>query len=212
MGGAAMRPAHAASALGAVVHRELARFVEQKRRLVAALVRPGLWLCVFAAGFQSVFGVSITPPYTTPVTYQVYVVPGLVGMVLLFNGMLSSLSMVSDRDRGGIRLLLTAPLPRWYLLLCKLLAGVLLSVLQAYAFLVMALVLRIDLPLRGLVTALPAVVLAAVMTGTLGLALTVRIRPLESFAGAMNFVIFPCSSCRAHFTRCGVWPRAGPWD
>ena len=57
--------------------------------------------------------------------------PGLLGMVLLFNGMQSSLSMVYDREMGSMRLLLTAPLPRWYLLFCKLIAGTVLSVLQA---------------------------------------------------------------------------------
>ena len=44
--------------------------------------------------------------------YDVYIAPGLVGMVLLFNGMQSSLAMVYDREMGLMRLLLTAPLPR----------------------------------------------------------------------------------------------------
>ena len=52
-------------------------------------------------------------------------------MVLLFNGMLSSLAMVYDREMGMMRLLLTAPLPRGVLLFGKLLAGAFLSLLQA---------------------------------------------------------------------------------
>ena len=76
-------------------------------------------------------------------------------MVLLFNGMQSSLSMVYDREMGMMRLLLTAPLPRWYLLLCKLAAGTLLSVLQAYAFLLVCAAFQVDLPWRGWLTALP---------------------------------------------------------
>ena len=42
-------------------------------------------------------------------------------MVALFNGMQSSLSMVYDREMGVMRLLLTAPLPRGWLLAFKLL-------------------------------------------------------------------------------------------
>ena len=45
-------------------------------------------------GFYNVFGVSIIPPYQTYITYQVYIVPGLLGIILLFHGMQSSLSMV----------------------------------------------------------------------------------------------------------------------
>src|SRR5215467_4068795 len=130
-----MNPLHAARALRAVAMREWIRFFNQTGRLLSALVRPALWLFVFAAGLQSVLGVSVLPPYDTYIEYQVYILPGLVGMVLLFQGMLSSLSMVYDREMGVMRLLLTAPLPRWYILFCKLMAGVLLSVGQAYAFL-----------------------------------------------------------------------------
>ena len=118
-----MRPAHMARALAAMTSREVVKFVHQRGRLLSALVRPTLWLVVFAAGFQNVFGVSIIPPYRTYILYQDYIVPGLLGIVLLFHGMQSSLSMVYDREMGIMRLLLTAPLPRWYLLLCKLAAG-----------------------------------------------------------------------------------------
>jgi ABC-2 type transport system permease protein len=186
-----MRARHATLALAAVARREVVRFSNQTGRVISALVRPAVWLFVFAAGFQNVLGVSIAPPYETYVTYQVYIVPGLVGIVLLFNGMQSSLSMVYDREMGVMRLLLTAPLPRWYLLLCKLMAGVALSVLQTYAFLIVVVLVGIDIPLGGFLFGLPAFVAVGAMTGAIGLALSVRIRQLENFASTMNFVIFP---------------------
>jgi ABC-2 type transport system permease protein len=178
-------------ALLAVSSREVVKFWHQRGRLLSALVRPALWLVVFAAGFQNVFGVSIIPPYETYIEYQVYIVPGLLGMVLLFNGMQSSLAMVYDREMGIMRLLLTAPLPRWFLLLCKLLAGTLLSVLQAYAFLALCAVFRVDIPWSGWLYVLPALILGGMMLGALGLLMSVSIKQLENFAGTMNFVIFP---------------------
>lgn len=186
-----MQPSHALQALIAVSHREILKFIAQTGRLFSALVRPTLWLIVFAAGFQNVFGVSIIPPYQTYIEYQVYIAPGLLAMVLLFNGMQSSLSMVYDREMGMMRLLLTAPLPRWFLLFCKLTAGTLLSILQAYAFLIVCWLFEVDLPMSGWLYALPALVLAGLMLGALGLLLSVYIRQLENFAGTMNFVIFP---------------------
>jgi ABC-2 type transport system permease protein len=186
-----MTPMHAAQALQALGSREVIKFIHQKGRLFSALVRPALWLIVFAAGFQNVFGVAVIPPYETYIEYQVYIAPGLLGMVLLFNGMQSSLAMVYDREMGLMRLLLTAPLPRWYLLLCKLMAGVLLSVLQAYAFLLLCLLFDVDIPLLGWLYALPPLILGGMMLGSLGLLLSVHIKQLENFAGTMNFVIFP---------------------
>lgn len=178
-------------ALFAISQRETVKFWHQRGRLISALVRPGLWLIVFAAGFQNVFGVSIIPPYETYIEYQVYIAPGLLGMVLLFNGMQSSLAMVYDREMGLMRLLLTAPQPRWFLLLCKLIAGTLLSILQAYAFLILCVVFQVDLPWSGGLYVLPALILSGMMLGALGLLLSVYVRQLENFAGTMNFVIFP---------------------
>lgn len=178
-------------ALRAILLREARRFVGQRSRFVSALVRPLLWLIVFAAGFRAALGLSISPPYRTYTTYEEYVVPGLCGMILLFNGMQSSLSLVYDREMGSMRLLLTSPLPRWWLLLCRLLAGTAISILQVYAFLAIAAAYGIRMSATGYLAALPALALAGVMLGALGLALSSAIRQLENFAGVMNFVIFP---------------------
>jgi ABC-2 type transport system permease protein len=183
--------AHRLRAMWAVIRRELGRFVMQPARLGSALVRPLLWLVVFAAGFHNVFGVAIIPPYETYIDYRLYVVPGLLGMVALFNGMQSSLALVYDRETGAMRLLLTAPLPRGWLLLAKLLAAAVLSLLQMGVFVGMALMLGLDIELMQVLIALPAMFLAALMLAALGLWLSVYVRQLENFAGAMNFVIFP---------------------
>jgi ABC-2 type transport system permease protein len=177
--------------LVAVIQRDATRFVHQRPRLIAALVRPLLWLIVFAAGFRSILGVSIVPPYETYITYEVYILPGLVGMVQLFNGMQSSLSMVYDREMGSMRLMLTSPLPRWWLLFCKLCSGCVMSIMQVYAFLAVAALIFGGLTPLGYLLALPVLVLTGLMLGALGLLLSSTIRQLENFAGVMNFVIFP---------------------
>jgi ABC-2 type transport system permease protein len=183
--------AHILRALRAVTMRELTKFVQQRGRLLSALVRPLIWLGVFAAGFYNVFGVSIIPPYKTYVTYQVYIVPGLLGMILLFHGMQSSLSMVYDREMGVMRLLLTAPLPRWVLLACKLVAGTALSVVTCYVFLAVCVLFDITFAPADWLAVLPALIVSALMLGALWLFLSVYIRQVENFAGAMNFVMFP---------------------
>jgi ABC-2 type transport system permease protein len=175
----------------AILQRETLRFVSQRGRFVAALVRPLVWLIVFAAGFRAALGLSITPPYQTYITYDIYIVPGLVGMIQLFNGMQSSLSLVYDRETGAMRLLLTSPFPRWWLLFSKLVAGTIVSILQAYAFLGIAYLFGIRFPLTGLMVVLPVLFLTGMMLGALGLALSSTISQLENFAGVMNFVIFP---------------------
>src|SRR3954465_2062827 len=133
-----MRARHALRALAGITRRETLKLVGQHGRLASAIVRPLVWLALFAAGFRSVLGLSITPPYQTYILYEVYVVPGLVAMMLLFQGLQSSLAMVYGREMGSMRLLLTAPLPRWYLLAARLTAGVIVGLPLVYVFLIMA--------------------------------------------------------------------------
>ncbi len=186
-----MSPALYARCMTGIVQREGLRWVHQRGRFVSALVRPLVWLAIFAAGFRFVLGVSIAPPYDTYVPYEVYIAPGLIAMIQLFNGMQSSLSMVYDREMGSMKTLMVSPLPRWFLLLSKLLAGVAVSVVQSYLFLAIAWFWEIEPPLLGYLTVLPALVLSGLMLGALGLVLSSVIRQLENFAGVMNFVIFP---------------------
>lgn len=177
--------------LKGIIWRESLRFLHQRERFISALVRPLVWLFIFAAGFRQVLGVSIIPPYQTYILYAEYITPGLMAMIQLFNGMQSSLSMVYDREMGNMRTLLVSPMPRWYLLCSKLIAGTAVSLLQVYAFLMIAWFWGIEPPPIGYVLALPALVLSGLMLGALGMLISSVIKQLENFAGVMNFVIFP---------------------
>ncbi len=186
-----MTPVQYLRCLHGIVWREALRFLHQRERFIAALVRPLVWLFIFAAGFRSVLAVTNIPPYETYVLYENYITPGLIGMIQLFNGMQSSLSMVYDREMGNMRTLLVSPMPRWYLLSCKLLAGVAVSILQVYVFLAIAWFWEVEPPPLGYATVLLALVFSGLMLGALGMLLSSFIKQLENFAGVMNFVIFP---------------------
>jgi ABC-2 type transport system permease protein len=174
-----------------IMWREGLRFLQQRERFISALVRPLVWLFIFAAGFGATLGLSPEPPYQTYITYEEYVVPGLAAMVQLFSGLQSSLAMVYDRETGNMRTLLMSPFPRWFLLWSKLVAGTAVSVAQVYAFFAIAWFWDVRPPLYGYLTVLPALMLTGFMFGALGLLLSSMVKQLENFAGVMNFVIFP---------------------
>lgn len=186
-----MTPLQYVRCLLGIIVRESLRFLHQRERFFGALVRPLVWLFIFAAGFRSVLGVSIIPPYQTYILYEEYIVPGLAAMILLFSGMQSSLSMVYDREMGSMRMLMVSPFPRWYLLLSKLIAGALVSIAQVYLFFAIAWFWDVQPPASGYLMVFPALFLAGLMLGALGLLLSSAIKQLENFAGVMNFVIFP---------------------
>ena len=186
-----MTPLQLLLGLWVIIEREIAKFARQRERLFSSMVRPLLWLIVFASGLHDLLGVSIIPPYRTYTPYQEYILPGLIGMVVLFQSMQSALSLVYDREVGVMRVMLVTPLPRPFLLFAKILAATVLALLQAAIFLAIAAAFGVMLPLKTLILTVPAVIASGLMLGSIGLVVSVYTKQIENFAGMMNFVIFP---------------------
>jgi ABC-2 type transport system permease protein len=174
-----------------IVYKELIRFLKQKSRFFSALVRPLLWLFIFSVGFKAALGLAIIPPYETYITYETYIVPGLVGMVLLFNGMQSSLTMIFDREMGSMKILLTSYINRNYLLFCKMFATAIVSTLQAIAFLIIAVLYGVDISYTAIILTIPIIMVSSIILNAFALFISSVIKQLENFATVMNFVIFP---------------------
>ena len=174
-----------------IVYKELIRFLKQKSRFFSALVRPLLWLFIFSVGFKSALGLAIIPPYERYIAYETYIVPGLVGMVLLFNGMQSSLTMIFDREMGSMKILLTSYINRNYLLFCKMFATAIVSTLQALTFLIIAKIYGVELSISGILLTIPIIMISSIILNAFALFISSVIKQLENFATVMNFVIFP---------------------
>lgn len=169
-----------------IVAREFLRFLRQRGRLLSSIARPFVWLVFAGAGFAAVFAGAAV------LDYRRYMAPGLLGMVVLFGAFLASLSTITDRDAGVLRMLLVAPLPRRAIVLGKVAGATVLGTVQALA------VAAILLPLVGLwprpgdaLLAFSAIILTSFATGAMGLVLAASMRSIENFAAVMNFAVFP---------------------
>jgi len=169
----------------AVLEREVVRMFRQRTRLISAMVRPLIWLFVIGAGFGAVLGQA------SGVSYQQFLIPGVLGLTMLFGAMLAALTMVYDKESGVMRMLVVAPFAHYWIVIAKMLAAALAAVLQALLLLILLAVLgtlgaetRFGLLALGLI----ATSLACAGIGMLVAAFT---RTLDNFAAIMNFVIFP---------------------
>ena len=152
--------------------------------------------CLFSPlDLRQTLGVSIMPPYDTYVLYEVYIAPGLIAMISALRQRHAILPVrwSTTAKWAACACCWSAPAPRWFLLTSKLIAGVAVSILQVYAFLVVAYFWEIEPPTWwGYLTVLPALALSGLMLGSLGMLLSSLIKQLWRIsAGVMNFVIFP---------------------
>ncbi len=171
--------------LWAIIEREIIRMIRQRGRLVSTAVRPLIWLLVVGSGFNAIMGQMSSEPY------HYFLVPGVLGMVMLFGAMLVSLSVVYDKEFGIMRLLITAPLPHYWIVLAKILSATAIAVVQAAGMTVLLAILgyvggHVSIPLLilGFFT-------TALACASLGMVVAVWSSTLDNFAVIMNFVIFP---------------------
>ena len=161
-----------------IVYKELVRFIKQKSRFFSALVRPLLWLFVFSIGFKSVLTLEIIEPYENYITYETYIIPGLVGMILLFNGMQSSLTMIFDREMGSMKILLTSYINRNYLLFCKMFATAIVSTFQAITFLIIAKIYGIEISYLGIFVCIPVIMVCSLILNAFALFISSVVKQL----------------------------------
>ncbi len=165
--------------------RELLRFVRERNQLYAALARPLLWLVFLGSGMRGAFRQE------TGVGYVAFLLPGVVAMTILFGGIFTGISTVWDREVGFLREMLVAPVSTVSIVGGKLLAGGLVTGLQALVTLAFAPLVGVSFG-PGAWLALTGIVLLG-SVGTVGLALTLaaRMRSLEGFGNVANFVVLP---------------------
>jgi ABC-2 type transport system permease protein len=164
------------------MEREFKRAARQRGRLASTFARPLLWLVAIGYGFSTLIPGG---------GYQTYLLPGIIGMAILFSAMLSALGSVHDRQFGPMRMLLIAPVSRALVVVGKTIASTLLAAFFGIVLSVLVVVFDVHVSLASYLGFVGAVLLTALAISSLGMLAAACIRQLENFAVAMNFVIFP---------------------
>ncbi|MFN2433690.1 MAG: ABC transporter permease [Gemmatimonadota bacterium] len=168
-----------------IVARELQRLLRRRSRLFMSLVRPMIWL--FVVG--SVVGAIAAG--ADPESYRRFILPGVLGLVLLFSAIFAAMSTATDRELGAIRLLLIAPVSRTMLVLAKIAGTALVALAQASLLLLLLPLVAPDTPPVRVVFALFAMLLTALTLASVGMMLASGVQSLEGFSGVANFISFP---------------------
>jgi ABC-2 type transport system permease protein len=108
--------------------RELVRFLRQKNRVFGALGQPIIFWLLFGAGLGAAKVDESRLDYA-------HFFPGTVVMILLFTAIFATISIIEDRREGFLQGVLVAPVPRWSMVMGKVLGGAAIAMLQGLVFL-----------------------------------------------------------------------------
>jgi ABC-2 type transport system permease protein len=169
-----------------VCHRELLRWVKDRRRLLAGLVQPLLWLFVLGSGLSRV--VSVGPGN---VDFRTFLFPGVLATSVMFTAVFSGVSVVWDREFGFLREMLVAPIRRTSILAGKCLGGAIVSTVQAVVILALAGLAGVPYNPVLMVELLAVLFLASLSITAFGLLLGARVANIQSVMPVIQTVITP---------------------
>ncbi len=178
--------------------RELARFFRQRTRLIGAIGQPTIFWVLFGSGLGTTFQAPAWAP--ADLSYQLYFLPGVTALIILFTAIFSTISIIEDRRDGFLQGVLVAPVSRLVIVAGKLLGGTGLALTQVGLFLVIAIVMGLagigpavmdwlsPERLPGLVLTL--LLLAYTLTG-LGYVLAWPMESTQGFHAIMSVFLMP---------------------
>jgi len=168
--------------------REMKRFSRARSRVLGSLIMPLFFLAFLGLGFNRM----PIPGVGRGVSYIKFLVPGILGMTLLFSSTMQGLSVLWDREFGFLKEIMVAPVSRVSIALGRIAGGVTTSLIQAVLILAVSIVLgfRIHSGL-GLLAALGFMVLTSFAFIGLGLVFASRMKDMQGFGLVMNFLVFP---------------------
>jgi ABC-2 type transport system permease protein len=182
---------HVASPLAAawsLAWREIVRFFRQRNRIIGSIGTPLVFWLLFGAGLSGSFRLGTG---TDGPSFLEFFFPGSLLLLVLFTAIFSSISIIEDRREGFLQGVLVAPIPRWSMVLGKVLGGTLIAVFQGLIFLLFALMLPIEFPWRELPALLGLLTLAALGLTGLGYVFAWRLDSTQGFHAIMNLVLMP---------------------
>lgn len=185
----AIQPVRPGLVVATLAAREWVRFLRQPNRIFGAIGQPIMFWIVFAAGL----GPSFRPAgeRSAELSYAEFFFPGTLALILLFTAIFTTISIIEDRKEGFMQSVLVAPVPRWSMVLGKVLGGGTLALAQAVLFLLLSWTVGIRLGPFGFLAAFGWMLIMAVALTALGSMFAWSTDSTQGFHAVMSVILFP---------------------
>lgn len=169
-------------------YRDILRFWRDRARLFTSFAQPFLFLVIIGTGLSS--GMALLGG-SDDFNYIQFMYPGIIGMVVLFTGIMAGVSIVWDREFGFLKEVLVAPISRSAVAVGKALGGATIATAQGLIMLVFVPFVGVSISAAQVFLLIPLMFVFAFSLTSLGILIASRIKTMESFQVMMQLLIFP---------------------
>lgn len=174
--------------VGSLWHREVIRFIRQRGRILGALATPAVLWILIGSGLRRSFHL---PGSANSMDFLEYSFPGMMALVVLFTAIFSMFSVIEDRREGFLQAVLVAPVPRWTIVLGKVLGSSTLATGQAVLFMLAAPLAGIQLSVVSMLLSTVVLVILSIGVSALGFVIAWYLDSAQGFHAIINLVLIP---------------------
>jgi len=169
--------------------REMKRFLRAKSRVIGTLMLPFFFLFSMGFGFRGSFNLQGMPQSAN---YIDFLVPGILGMTMLFTATFAGLSVLWDKEFGFLKEIMVAPVRRLSIVFGRIAGGITTSFIQGILILIISLFLGFKIP-DALSLFLAFVFMLLIGFGFIGfgIAMASKMEDVHGFSLITQFIIFP---------------------
>lgn len=168
--------------------RAMKRFKRSPSQIIGSVTMPFLFLIFLGAGFSAVK----FPGLPAGFSYIDFLVPGILGMSMLFAATTAGISLLWDRQFGFLKEVMVAPVSRLSIMLGRTFGGITTAFLQSLLLIVFALFIGFHIvSIAGLFMAFGFMLLIGLVFISIGLILASVMTDMQGFGLILNLLIFP---------------------
>jgi len=167
--------------------REMKRFLRAKSRVISTLAMPFFFLVALGFGLKP----SSSLPGMAQTKYLDFLVPGIIGMTMLFTSMFAGISVLWDKEFGFLKEILVAPVRRSVVVLGRIAGGITTALIQGILILIISLFMGFKiLNPFGIILALLFMILIGIGFIGFGVAMASIMKDVQGFSSIMNLITF----------------------
>lgn len=159
---------------------------------ISHLGQPLLWLLLLGTGLRgSVSMVSMGLTESMEIDYMAFMLPGIIGMSLIFSSMMGGMRILWDKKFGFLKEMMVAPISRVSIVLGNDLSIATISILQGIIIIILAPLIGVDLNLLYIPIALLFILMLGLTFTSVGIVLSIQMEDIGSFQGIQTFLTLP---------------------
>ncbi len=172
----------------ALTVREVLRFLRQRSRVVGAFLTPLLFWVMLGMGID---GASEDSRVGMAANFKQFFIPGMMALGVIFTAIYSAISLIEDKNSGFLQGVIVSPLPKWSLLLSKILGASVIALFQGVLLLPLAYATGLHPGVGDFLAILLLFFFMAFFIASLALHFGWKIESVSGFHGIMNTVLMP---------------------